>query len=70
LKEPSQESKLCNPNFLLVSLIAFNEECHRLGYGGGFYDRTIEAMKRAGNIVCTIGMGFEILKYENHRELT
>ena len=32
------------PNFLLVPLLAFNDQKYRLGYGGGFYDRTISAL--------------------------
>lgn len=29
------------PDYLLVPLLAFDRTCHRLGYGGGFYDRTL-----------------------------
>ena len=29
------------PDVMLVPLMAFNQDCFRLGYGGGFYDRTI-----------------------------
>ena len=29
------------PEVLLVPLVAFDARCYRLGYGGGFYDRTI-----------------------------
>ena len=32
---------------LLVPLLAFDARGHRLGYGGGFYDRTIAALARA-----------------------
>ena len=32
------------PNFLLVPLLAFNDQKYRLGYGGGFYDRTISIL--------------------------
>jgi 5-formyltetrahydrofolate cyclo-ligase len=31
------------PDLLLVPLLAFDAEGHRLGYGGGFYDRTLAA---------------------------
>src|SRR5690242_1682530 len=33
------------PQLLLVPLLAFDAEGHRLGYGGGFYDRTIALLK-------------------------
>ena len=32
------------PDVLLVPLLAFDTSGHRLGYGGGFYDRTLEKL--------------------------
>jgi len=32
------------PSFLLVPLLAFDRRGHRLGYGAGFYDRTLAAL--------------------------
>nr|WP_294553401.1 5-formyltetrahydrofolate cyclo-ligase [uncultured Rhodopila sp.] len=43
------------PDTLLVPLVGFDAEGYRLGYGGGFYDRTIAAMKTRPR---TIGIGF------------
>ncbi len=42
------------PDVLLVPLLAFDAGCNRLGYGGGYYDRTVAA--RPG--VRTIGCAF------------
>jgi 5-formyltetrahydrofolate cyclo-ligase len=33
------------PGLLLVPLLAFDRHGHRLGYGGGFYDRTLARLK-------------------------
>jgi 5-formyltetrahydrofolate cyclo-ligase len=33
------------PSFLLVPLLAFDRSLHRLGYGGGYYDRTLAALR-------------------------
>ena len=39
--EPSDDKMEVVPHVLLVPLVGFTSECQRLGYGGGFYDRTI-----------------------------
>lgn len=44
------------PDVLVAPLVGFDEEHYRLGYGGGFYDRTIAA---AANQPQLIGVGFE-----------
>ncbi|MET1025820.1 MAG: 5-formyltetrahydrofolate cyclo-ligase, partial [Dongiaceae bacterium] len=34
------------PDVLLVPLLAFDAYGYRLGYGGGFYDRTLDQLRR------------------------
>lgn len=45
------------PQVLIVPLLAFDRHGYRLGYGGGFYDRTLEAL-RAGGGAFAIGFGY------------
>ncbi|ARE41933.1 5-formyltetrahydrofolate cyclo-ligase [Rhodovulum sp. P5] len=45
------------PEILIVPLVAFDRSCNRLGYGGGFYDRTIAALAALGPIR-TIGLAY------------
>lgn len=45
------------PDLLIVPLVGFDRKGYRLGYGGGFYDRTIAAMPERPR---TIGVGFEL----------
>lgn len=49
------------PNLLIVPLVGFDRDGYRLGYGGGFYDRTIAAMAERPR---TIGVGFELGRLE------
>ena len=46
---------LVTPDALLVACVGFSDTGHRLGYGGGFYDRTLEQLPRP----CAIGIATE-----------
>lgn len=54
---PGGEAAEVKPDVLLVPLLAYDDEGFRLGYGGGFYDRTIE-LARADREVVTVGVAF------------
>lgn len=45
------------PQVLIVPLLAFDAAGYRLGYGGGFYDRTLQGLRAAGPVVA-IGFAF------------
>jgi 5-formyltetrahydrofolate cyclo-ligase len=51
------------PDIMLVPLLVFDSDKHRLGYGKGFYDRYLNKyLKKFKNIV-TIGVAFSFQKY-------
>jgi 5-formyltetrahydrofolate cyclo-ligase len=49
MHEPAAKARQVTPDVLLVPLLAFDAQGTRLGYGGGFYDRTLASLasKRA-----------------------
>ena len=46
IPRPTDDSPLLEPDVLLVPLMAFDRRGYRLGYGGGFYDRTLELLRK------------------------
>ena len=59
--EPSPEAAQFEPDLVIVPLLAFDPLGHRMGYGQGHYDRTLEAL-RARHPVVAIGLAFEAQK--------
>lgn len=45
------------PDTLIAPLVGFDQQGFRLGYGGGYYDRTLAAMTEKAHV---IGVGFEL----------
>lgn len=64
IPEPDQACPEIIPDILLVPLVGFDPACHRIGYGAGFYDRTIAHYQQAGHPVLTIGLGFDCQKFD------
>ncbi len=55
---PPATAETVDPDVLLVPMLAFDRYGYRLGYGGGFYDRTL-ALARSERTVTAIGLAFD-----------
>jgi 5-formyltetrahydrofolate cyclo-ligase len=70
IREPLAETPLVDPDLLFVPLACFDRRGHRIGYGGGFYDRTL-ARLRAIKPVHAVGVAYGVCEvdavpYETH----
>ena len=57
------ENKVVYPDILLVPMVAFDKSLNRIGYGGGFYDRYINKLKKRKKIL-TIGFAYSFQRVE------
>ena len=57
IREPVPEAPEVAPDILIVPLACFNRAGHRIGYGAGYYDMTINAL-RAKKQVVAVGIAF------------
>lgn len=58
---PPASAPLVDPSVLLVPLLAYDRAGYRLGYGGGYYDRTLAALREKGRgkaAVLAIGIAY------------
>jgi len=54
---PSADKPELTPGVVLAPLLAFDRRGYRLGYGGGFYDRTLDILRNCGEVLA-IGLAY------------
>ena len=57
IPRPTDEAEIVEPDVLMVPMLAFDRQGYRLGYGGGFYDRTLESLRKSGPVTA-IGLAY------------
>jgi 5-formyltetrahydrofolate cyclo-ligase len=63
IREPVAEAPEVYPDILIVPLAAFDRRGHRIGFGAGYYDMTIAAL-RAKKKVTAVGIAFSVQEIE------
>ena len=58
IREPADDAPIAEPDVLLAPLLAFDRRGVRLGYGGGYYDRTLTRL-RAIKTVFAVGLAYD-----------
>jgi 5-formyltetrahydrofolate cyclo-ligase len=64
IREPKPGAPEVFPDILLVPLACFDRSGHRIGYGAGYYDRTIARLRGMKNITA-IGVCFAVQETEH-----
>lgn len=59
IREPAPSAPQVHPDIVLAPLAAFDRRGGRVGYGAGYYDMTLEALRGAGPVV-VIGLAFAV----------
>ena len=57
IEEPLKDAPEVAPDLLFVPLAAFDRTGNRIGYGAGFYDRTLRQL-RAMKPICAVGVAY------------
>tara|TARA_R110002072_G_scaffold11668_11_gene52325 strand:+ start:68 stop:784 length:717 start_codon:yes stop_codon:yes gene_type:complete len=52
---PREDAEVAVPDVVIAPVIGFDRGCYRLGYGGGFYDRTLAALAKKPRL---FGVGY------------
>ena len=56
---PPESAEVMTPRVLIVPMAGFDRAGHRIGYGGGYYDRTLALLRGMGP-VAAIGCAFAV----------
>jgi len=63
IEVPPDDAAELKPGLVIAPFLAFDAEGWRLGYGGGFYDRTLRRLRGLGEVI-VVGVGFAAQQVE------
>ena len=62
--EPYANKKPFVPNVILLPLLSYDKNNHRLGYGKGYYDKFLNKYLKKNKNILTVGVAFSFQKYD------
>lgn len=65
IMEPVESAEIVIPSVIIIPMLAFDKKGHRLGYGGGFYDITLEYLNKKGYRPLKVGLAYNCQMAEN-----
>ena len=60
--EPESSKKGIIPDLIMVPLVAFDSQLNRIGYGKGYYDRSLRKIKKINKNVISLGIAYSFQK--------
>jgi len=63
--EPNNNKKETLPDFVMVPLVAFDKNLNRIGYGKGYYDRSLKKIKKTKIKTIFVGIAHSFQKCKN-----
>lgn len=60
--DPNLEVNVNDIDIVIVPAVAYDRECYRLGYGGGYYDRFLNRLRKDA---ITIGIAFDLQIFDS-----
>ena len=62
--EPSQNNKEVTPDLIMVPLVTYDNKLNRIGYGKGYYDRSLKKIKKINKKVISLGIAYSFQEYK------